>query len=127
MEYRTLEKDPLRYKSGVIYELHVRAFHDHSGDGTGDFRGLTAKLDWSEPARRPHQELLDWHRQLIALRRTEPAVTDGRLAGVVTRHHEQERWLVVERGPISVAAFAPRLIHCKITGLPTTPESPTRC
>src|SRR5580658_7524357 len=34
------------YKSGVIYELHVRAFHDSNGDGTGDFRGLTAKLDY---------------------------------------------------------------------------------
>ena len=34
------------YKSGVIYELHVRAFQDSDGDGTGDFRGLTAKLDY---------------------------------------------------------------------------------
>ncbi len=41
-----LDKNPLWYKSGVIYELHVRAFHDSSGDGIGDFRGLTAKLDY---------------------------------------------------------------------------------
>ena len=34
------------YKGGVIYELHVRAFHDSDGDGTGDFRGLTSKLDY---------------------------------------------------------------------------------
>jgi maltose alpha-D-glucosyltransferase/alpha-amylase len=34
------------YKSGVIYELHVRAFQDSDADGTGDFRGLTAKLDY---------------------------------------------------------------------------------
>jgi len=41
-----LEKNPLWYKSGVIYEVHVRAFRDSSGDGIGDFRGLTEKLDY---------------------------------------------------------------------------------
>ncbi len=34
------------YKDAVIYELHVRAFFDSNGDGTGDFGGLTAKLDY---------------------------------------------------------------------------------
>ncbi|MGC9943355.1 MAG: maltose alpha-D-glucosyltransferase [Verrucomicrobiota bacterium] len=38
--------EPFWYKSGVIYELHVRAFYDANGDGTGDFRGLTEKLDY---------------------------------------------------------------------------------
>ncbi len=38
--------DSLWYKRGVIYELHVRAFCDSDGDGTGDFRGLTLKLDY---------------------------------------------------------------------------------
>lgn len=41
-----LENDPLWYKDAVIYELHVRAFHDSNGDGIGDFRGLTQKLDY---------------------------------------------------------------------------------
>src|SRR5712672_2020652 len=38
--------DPLWYKDAVIYEAHVRAFHDSNGDGIGDFRGLTEKLDY---------------------------------------------------------------------------------
>jgi maltose alpha-D-glucosyltransferase/alpha-amylase len=38
--------DPLWYKDAVIYELHVRAFHDSDGDGIGDFAGLTEKLDY---------------------------------------------------------------------------------
>ncbi len=38
--------EPFWYKSGVIYEVHVRAFYDADGDGTGDFRGLTQKLDY---------------------------------------------------------------------------------
>ena len=41
-----LGDDPLWYKDAVIYELHVRAFHDSSGDGMGDFAGLTQKLDY---------------------------------------------------------------------------------
>jgi maltose alpha-D-glucosyltransferase / alpha-amylase len=34
------------YKDAVIYELHVRAFHDANADGIGDFAGLTEKLDY---------------------------------------------------------------------------------
>src|SRR5947208_10511174 len=38
--------DPLWYKDAVIYELHVKTFHDSDGDGIGDFRGLVQKLDY---------------------------------------------------------------------------------
>jgi maltose alpha-D-glucosyltransferase/alpha-amylase len=38
--------DPLWFKDAIIYELHVRAFSDSDGDGIGDFRGLTEKLDY---------------------------------------------------------------------------------
>ncbi len=38
--------DNLWYKDAVIYELHVKTFHDSSGDGMGDFRGLIEKLDY---------------------------------------------------------------------------------
>ena len=41
-----LGDDPLWYKDAIIYELHVRAFCDSDGDGIGDFRGLTEKLDY---------------------------------------------------------------------------------
>jgi maltose alpha-D-glucosyltransferase / alpha-amylase len=40
------EDDPLWYKEAIIYELHVKAFYDSNGDGIGDFRGLTEKLDY---------------------------------------------------------------------------------
>ena len=40
--------DPLWYKDSIIYEAPVRAFHDSDGDGYGDFRGLTQKLDYLE-------------------------------------------------------------------------------
>jgi len=38
--------DPLWYKDAILYEVHVRAFADSDGDGMGDFRGLTARLDY---------------------------------------------------------------------------------
>jgi maltose alpha-D-glucosyltransferase / alpha-amylase len=40
------ESVPLWYKDVVIYQLHVRAFFDSTGDGIGDFIGLTSKLDY---------------------------------------------------------------------------------
>ena len=41
-----LSNDPLWYKDAIIYELRVRSFMDSNGDGVGDFRGLTQKLDY---------------------------------------------------------------------------------
>ncbi|MGH8229151.1 MAG: alpha-amylase family glycosyl hydrolase, partial [Steroidobacteraceae bacterium] len=40
------QRDTLWYKDAVIYEVHVRAFHDSNDDGIGDFKGLTGKLDY---------------------------------------------------------------------------------
>jgi maltose alpha-D-glucosyltransferase / alpha-amylase len=34
------------YKDAVIYQLHVKAFYDSSGDGVGDFAGLMQRLDY---------------------------------------------------------------------------------
>ncbi len=41
-----IEDDPLWYKDAVIYQTHVRAFHDSNEDGIGDFQGLTEKLPY---------------------------------------------------------------------------------
>ncbi|MFL5779134.1 MAG: maltose alpha-D-glucosyltransferase [Chloroflexota bacterium] len=43
---RAQSRDPLWYKDAIIYEVPVRAFRDSNGDGRGDFRGLTEKLDY---------------------------------------------------------------------------------
>jgi maltose alpha-D-glucosyltransferase/alpha-amylase len=42
----TLLQDGLWYKDAIIYQVHVRTFHDSNGDGIGDFRGLAEKLDY---------------------------------------------------------------------------------
>ena len=41
-----LADDPLWYKDAVIYQAHVRSFQDSTGDGIGDFPGLTRRLDY---------------------------------------------------------------------------------
>jgi maltose alpha-D-glucosyltransferase / alpha-amylase len=41
-----LQRDPFWYKSGVIYEVHVRSFQDGDADGCGDFKGMMEKLDY---------------------------------------------------------------------------------
>jgi len=40
--------DPLWYKDAVIYQIHVKTFFDSDGDGVGDFKGLSSKLDYLE-------------------------------------------------------------------------------
>jgi maltooligosyltrehalose trehalohydrolase len=59
-------------------------------------------LDWAEPGKEPHAEILAWYRSLIALRRQRPELTDPRLDRVTVDHDEQARWLVVHRGRLRV-------------------------
>jgi maltose alpha-D-glucosyltransferase/alpha-amylase len=40
------ERDPLWFKRAVFYEIHLRGFFDGNDDGSGDFLGLTDKLDY---------------------------------------------------------------------------------
>ncbi|MBM7788427.1 malto-oligosyltrehalose trehalohydrolase [Tenggerimyces flavus] len=61
-----------------------------------------SKLDWSEPARAPHDALLRWYRDLIQLRRTEPDLADPRLDRVDVSYDEAAGWLVVARGRFRV-------------------------
>ncbi|MEO6988757.1 MAG: maltose alpha-D-glucosyltransferase [Aquihabitans sp.] len=40
--------DPTWYQRAIFYEVLVRGFYDSNGDGTGDLRGITEKLDYLE-------------------------------------------------------------------------------
>jgi maltooligosyltrehalose trehalohydrolase len=60
-----------------------------------------SRLDWAEPGKERHAALLAWYRELIALRRSLPALTDPRLDRVHTEAGPD--WVVVRRGPVAVA------------------------
>lgn len=40
------DRDPEWFKRAVFYEVLVRSFQDSNGDGVGDLKGITAKLDY---------------------------------------------------------------------------------
>jgi maltooligosyltrehalose trehalohydrolase len=63
-----------------------------------------SRLDWEEPRKDQHADLLNWYRRLIALRRQIPALTDPRLDRIGTECDEDAGWLVVRRGPVVVAS-----------------------
>ena len=43
-----MNDDPSWYQRAIFYEVLVRGFRDSNGDGTGDLRGITEKLDYLE-------------------------------------------------------------------------------
>ena len=63
-----------------------------------------SRLDWTELDREPHAEMLEWHRRLIALRRSEPALRDPRLDEVSVVADATERSVVVRRRGLHIAA-----------------------
>ncbi|WP_406422820.1 malto-oligosyltrehalose trehalohydrolase [Streptomyces sp. NBC_00873] len=60
-------------------------------------------LDWTEPEREPHARIQAWYRELIALRRAMPDLSDPDLASVKTAFDEQARWLAYRRGDLRIA------------------------
>ncbi len=65
---------------------------------------LRSKLDWTQPGREPYRGILAWYRELIALRRARPELTDPRLGRVRADFDEDARWLLVHRGRLRIAA-----------------------
>ena len=60
-----------------------------------------SRLDWSELDDDRHRRALEWHRTLIALRRSLPVLTDARVPAEVSC---EGGLLLVRRGPVLVAA-----------------------
>ncbi|MFL6351103.1 MAG: malto-oligosyltrehalose trehalohydrolase [Bryobacteraceae bacterium] len=61
-----------------------------------------SKLRWDEVNREPHSSLLAWHKRLIALRRSTPALTDGHMEAVEVRFDQRAQWFTVKRSRVEV-------------------------
>ena len=65
---------------------------------------LRSKLDWTQLEREPYLGLLAWYREMIALRRARPELTDPRLDRVTADFDEDARWIMVRRGRLRISA-----------------------
>jgi maltooligosyltrehalose trehalohydrolase len=61
-----------------------------------------SKLNWNEIDEGKHQEMLEWFRQLIHLRRHSFSLNDGDLNHVKVSFDEKKQWLTMDRGLVRV-------------------------
>jgi maltooligosyltrehalose trehalohydrolase len=61
-----------------------------------------SKLNWNEIHEGRHEEMLEWYRRLITLRRDSPSLNDGTPRQTKASFDEDKRWLVMERGDMTV-------------------------
>ncbi|WP_019203102.1 malto-oligosyltrehalose trehalohydrolase [Tsukamurella sp. 1534] len=77
-----------------------------------------SRLDWSEPASRPHARLLATYRALIALR-GDPALAEDDLRAVRCTHPGEATWFAVHRGDLTlVVNFSPSPVAAPFAGEP---------
>ena len=72
-----------------------------------------SKLDWRELEDPHHADILAWHRDLLRLRRDHPELRDGAMSEIKIEHHDRERWIVIEKGSLTIAcnlAVEPRSV-----------------
>ncbi|MEL5990216.1 malto-oligosyltrehalose trehalohydrolase [Microbacterium phosphatis] len=62
-----------------------------------------SKLDWAETSAPRHARLLAMHKELIALRRREPELTDPRFSQLSATFSEDPRWIRIRRGSLEIA------------------------
>jgi maltooligosyltrehalose trehalohydrolase len=62
----------------------------------------TSKLKWDELNQGQHAAMLQWYRSLIALRRSTPSLNEGTPGNVRVSFDEDQRWLRMERGTITL-------------------------
>lgn len=62
-----------------------------------------SRLDWAEPGREGHRDMLELYQTLIRLRRERPELADPRLAGLVVQAAPDSSWLVLHRGALRLA------------------------
>lgn len=71
-----------------------------------------SKLRWEEIGEAQHAEMLDWHRDLIRLRRASRDLMNGDLRRLATDWSEESRWLIVRRGETAICCNFSERAQC---------------
>jgi maltooligosyltrehalose trehalohydrolase len=118
-QYFTDHQDPRlgrKVAEGRRAEFAAHGWQGDVPDPQDEAVFLRSKLDWTELDGARQRGLLAWYRELIALRKNWPELTDPRLDRVRAEFDEAGRWLVVSRGrlrvAVNLAATAQRLPLC---------------
>jgi maltooligosyltrehalose trehalohydrolase len=61
-----------------------------------------SKLKWDEVHQGRHEEMFQWYRRLIALRRGSASLNDGTPGQAKVSFDEEKKWLVMVRGAVTV-------------------------
>ncbi|HZQ32543.1 MAG TPA: malto-oligosyltrehalose trehalohydrolase [Mycobacterium sp.] len=78
---------------------------------------LRSKLNWDEVCAGDHGRLHDIYQRLIALRHTEPDLADSWLEHLRVDFDEEQRWIVMHRGTLSIACnFGTDAVDVPVTG-----------
>ncbi len=78
---------------------------------------LRSKLNWSEIDDGGHARLLELYRALIALRKSVPELSQAGFVDTAVNYDEAARWLVLQRGGVSVALnFGAQPAQVPVTG-----------
>ncbi|MCG3753323.1 malto-oligosyltrehalose trehalohydrolase [Amycolatopsis sp. Poz14] len=76
-----------------------------------------SRLDWTEPGKPGHREILGLYRTLIRLRRAHPELTDPRLDRVVVETPPDDAWLILHRGTLRLACnFGAKPVEVPVAG-----------
>ena len=77
----------------------------------------SARLCWNESADGSHARMLEWYRDLIALRRARPELSDPRPTSTGVDEHDSEHSMVMWRGDTAVAVnTGPTSAHVSLDG-----------
>jgi maltooligosyltrehalose trehalohydrolase len=93
----------------AVREGRRREFAEHGWgeaevpDPNAESTFLDSKLDWDEPAQEPHATLLRLYRELIALRKEWPELSDPWLDDVGVGGDDAARTVVLHRGTLRLA------------------------
>ncbi|PYI67675.1 malto-oligosyltrehalose trehalohydrolase [Arthrobacter livingstonensis] len=90
--------------SGRIKEFEQMGWDPATVPDPQDDRTFTrSKLNWKEADDGDHARLLELYRRLISLRRANPELSGAGFADTTVEFSEQDKWLVLHRGGLSIA------------------------